>query len=84
MSTIITTRPWPAPTTDTADMALRMAGAERRIEALATALRALLDQATADQGRAAALGRAALDDVGLPHGGGRCEPEEERCTPRTS
>ena len=70
MSVIKQTAGWPLPSTSTADTALRSACAERRIEALAVAVRLLLDQATTPaQRRAAALARAALDQAGLPDGG---------------
>lgn len=50
------------PTTDTGDMVLRLCRAERRIEALAAAVRLLCgDGTTPQQRRAAAL----LDDVRL-------------------
>ena len=52
------------PSTDTADMTLRMCRAERRVEALAAAVRLLCDEAaTPVQRRAAALASAMLDDV---------------------
>jgi hypothetical protein len=58
----------PVPTTDTADMALRMTCVERRIDALAAAILLLLGQATTPaQRRAVELARAELDDVALPH-----------------
>lgn len=69
MSTFTATPSAPGPTTNTVDMALRTACAERRIAALATALALLLDQATTPAQRYAAdLARTALRDVGLPSG----------------
>lgn len=68
MSTTAATPSAPTPTTDTGDIALRTAGMERRIEALATAVMLLLEQpVTPAQRRAADLARAMLHEVDLPH-----------------
>lgn len=54
------------PSTDTVDMALRMRRAERRVDALAAAVRLLCDEAaTPVERRAATLASAMLDDVHL-------------------
>ncbi|WP_238012282.1 hypothetical protein KZZ52_31485 [Dactylosporangium sp. AC04546] len=60
--TAATVTPW-RPSTDTADMALRMCRAERRAEALAAAIRLLCDDGTPAQREAAGLVRAILDDA---------------------
>ena len=69
MLTITPTAQRPSPTTNTADMALRITCAERRIEALAVAVLMLLERAeTPAEQRVAVLARAELDQVSLPHG----------------
>ncbi|GGM77235.1 hypothetical protein ACFFX1_52430 [Dactylosporangium sucinum] len=51
------------PSTDTADLALRMCRAERRAEALAAAIRLLCEDGTPAQRQAAGLVRAMLDEA---------------------